>query len=42
MYIFIEYSEESKTYKLYDSIKKKTRVSRDVELNEEVCWNWKN
>jgi hypothetical protein len=38
-YIFIGYDEKSKAYKLYDSIKKKLVVSRDVEVNEETHWD---
>jgi hypothetical protein len=32
----------SKAYKLYDPIKKKLVISRDIELNEEIRWDWKN
>jgi hypothetical protein len=41
-YVFIGYSEKSKAYKLYDPIEKKLVISRDVELNEEARWDWKN
>jgi hypothetical protein len=37
-YIFIGYSKKFKTYKLYDLIKKKLMISKDVELNEEARW----
>jgi hypothetical protein len=42
MYVFIGYNEKSKTYEHYDPIEKKFVISRDVELNEEVYWDWKN
>jgi hypothetical protein len=38
-YVFVGYSEKSKTYKLYDSIEKKLMISRDVELNEKPRWD---
>jgi hypothetical protein len=41
-YVFIGYSEKFKAYKLYDLIEKKLVISRDVELNEETLWDWKN
>jgi hypothetical protein len=41
-YVFIGYTEKSKAYKLYDPIEKKLVISRDVERNEEACWDWKN
>jgi hypothetical protein len=41
-YIFIGYSEKFKAYKLYDPIEKKLMISRDVKLNEEARWDWKN
>jgi hypothetical protein len=31
-----------KAYKLYDLIKKKLVISRDIELNGEIRWDWKN
>ena len=34
--IFIGYSEESKTYKLYNPLTKKLMVSRDVVFNEKA------
>ena len=40
--IFIGYDEKSKAYKLFDPTTKRTIVSRDVEVNEEVGWDWKN
>jgi hypothetical protein len=39
-YIFIDYNEKSKAYKLYDPIEKKYVVSRDIEVNEEARWDW--
>jgi transposase InsO family protein len=35
-------SEESKAYKLYDPIKRKIIVSKDVKFDESKQWNWKN
>jgi hypothetical protein len=35
-YVFIRYSEKSKSYKLYDPIENKLVISRNVELNEEA------
>ena len=40
--IFVGYCEASKAYKLYNPIKKKVIVSRDVIFNEEASWEWKN
>ena len=40
--IFIGYSEESKAYKLYNSLAKKPVVSRDVVFNEAEAWSWSN
>ena len=40
-YIFIGYSEESKAYKLYNSLTKNLVVSRDV-FNETEVWSWSN
>jgi hypothetical protein len=41
-YVFIGFNEKFKAYKLYDLIKKKLVISRDVELNEEARWDWSN
>ena len=38
--IFLGLSEESKAYKLYDPIKRKIIVSRDVSFEESKQWNW--
>lgn len=38
--IFIEYSEVSKAYKLYNPLTNKVVVSRDVVFNEEETWRW--
>jgi hypothetical protein len=38
----IGYSEKSKAYKLYYPIEKKVVISKDIELNEEAHWDWKN
>ena len=37
--IFIGYSEQSKAYKLYNPITKKTIISRDVVFKEQESWN---
>jgi hypothetical protein len=36
----IGYDASSKGYKLYNSVTKKTIVSRDVVFDEEALWNW--
>jgi Reverse transcriptase (RNA-dependent DNA polymerase) len=41
-YVFIRYREKFKAYNLYDPIEKKLMICRDVELNEEARWDWKN
>lgn len=33
-------SEESKAYKLYDPIKKKIWISKDVKFQEDAVWDW--
>lgn len=40
--IFIGYSENSKAYKLYNPVTRKTIVSRDVIFNEDEAWDWKD
>ncbi|PNX88393.1 retrovirus-related Pol polyprotein from transposon TNT 1-94, partial [Trifolium pratense] len=35
-------SEESKAYKLYDPIKRRILVSKDVKFDEKKQWNWEN
>jgi hypothetical protein len=35
-------SEESKACKLYDPIKKKIIVNKDVKFDESKQWNWEN
>lgn len=37
--IFVGYSEQSKSYKLYNPISKKVIVSRDVKFKEEEAWD---
>ncbi|KAK2980783.1 hypothetical protein RJ640_009568 [Escallonia rubra] len=39
-FIFICYSQESKGYKLYNSVDKKMKVSRDVTFDEKSSWDW--
>ena len=38
--IFIGYSEESKSYKLYNLLTSKVVVSKDVIFSEEESWGW--
>ena len=37
--VFISYSEQSKAYKLYNPVTKKTIISRDVVFKEQESWN---
>lgn len=39
--ILLGVSEESKAYHLYDPVKKKMTVSRDVIFEEDAKWDWK-
>ena len=39
-YIFVEYSSESKAYKLYNHVSGKLTISRDVVFNEAASWDW--
>ncbi|GJW27366.1 retrovirus-related pol polyprotein from transposon TNT 1-94 [Tanacetum coccineum] len=41
-YVFIAYDEKIKDYKLFDPTNKKVIVSRDVNVNEEISWDWIN
>ena len=38
-YILIGYDEKKKGYKLFDPIRKKVTVSRDVRINEASKWD---
>ena len=38
--IFVGYSEQSKAYKLYNPITKRTIISRDVKFLEDAEWIW--
>jgi len=38
--VLLGVSEESKAYKLYDHVKKKILISRDVKFQEDAAWNW--
>ena len=40
--MFIQYDEKTKAFNLFDPIEKKVIVSRDVHVNEESTWDWKN
>jgi hypothetical protein len=39
--IFIGYDQKSKGYKLYNPNERNMMISRDVEFNEELAWDWK-
>nr|XP_016502279.1 PREDICTED: ABC transporter B family member 10-like [Nicotiana tabacum] len=39
-YVFVSYNTSSKGYKLYNPSSGKMVVSRDVEFDEELAWNW--
>ncbi|CAJ2637623.1 unnamed protein product [Trifolium pratense] len=38
--IYLGISEESKAYKLYDPLKRKIVISKDVKFDETKQWNW--
>ncbi|MCI16405.1 hypothetical protein A2U01_0037547, partial [Trifolium medium] len=38
--IYLGISDESKAYKLYDPLKKKIVISKDVKFDETKQWNW--
>jgi hypothetical protein len=38
-YVFVGYSEESKSYRLYNPITKNYVINRDVEFKEEEAWD---
>jgi len=38
--VLLGVSEESKVYKLYDPVKKKILISRDVKFQGDAAWNW--
>ncbi|XP_070032778.1 uncharacterized protein [Nicotiana tomentosiformis] len=40
-HLFVVYDTSSKIYKLYNPRSDKVVVSRDVEFDEELAWNWK-
>ncbi|PNX68452.1 copia-type polyprotein, partial [Trifolium pratense] len=40
VYIHLGISDESKAYKLYDPLKRKIVVSKDVRFDEAKQWNW--
>ena len=39
-YVFVGYDSSSKGYKLYNPNSGKIVISRDVEFEEEDCWDW--
>ena len=39
-YVFVGYDSRSKGYKLYNPNSRKIVISRDVEFDEEDCWDW--
>ncbi|RDX73620.1 hypothetical protein CR513_46744, partial [Mucuna pruriens] len=39
-YVLLGVSEESKAYKLYDSINKKIHIGRDIKFQLDVAWDW--
>ncbi|KAA0054682.1 integrase [Cucumis melo var. makuwa] len=38
--IMVDYSENSKAYRLYNPVSRKIIISRDVIFNEDKSWNW--
>jgi len=38
--VFLEVSDESKAYRLYDPHFQKIIISKDVISQEDECWNW--
>ena len=38
--VFLGVSDESKAYRLYDSVSKKIIISKYVIFQEDECWNW--
>lgn len=38
--VLLGVSEESKAYRVYDSLSQKVLISRDVIFNEEESWPW--
>ncbi|KAJ1691007.1 hypothetical protein LUZ63_015162 [Rhynchospora breviuscula] len=41
-YVFIGYDEKTKAFRLFDPIEKKVIISQDVQVNEEIAWDWNN
>ena len=39
-FIFVGYDSNTKGYKLYDPTSQKSMISRDVEFDEEVVWDF--
>jgi len=39
--IFVSYDQKSKGYKLYNPNEENMVISRDVEFNKELAWDWK-
>ena len=38
--MFLGVNKESKAFRMYDAVSKKTVISRDVVFEEEEKWNW--
>lgn len=38
--VFLGVSEDSKNYKLYNTVTKRIVVSRDMIFDEDTMWNW--
>ena len=39
--MFVSYDQKSKEYKLYNPNEENMVISRDVEFNKELAWDWK-
>lgn len=41
MCIFVAYSSMSKGYRIFSSAENKVFISRDIQVDENASWNWK-